>query len=74
MASTRLKALAGVVVALGLLQILFEDVVVFLGATGALPTGIAGSPFVMVAVPLAISVTLVLVLLGAALWHSDTLR
>lgn len=74
MASTRLGALAGVVVTLAALQLVYEEVLVFLGATGALPTGLRDSPFVMVAIPLFIAVALVVVLMGAAILEADTLR
>lgn len=74
MASTRFRVLVGVVVSLAALQIVYEEVLVYLGATGALPPGLQDSPFVMVAVPLAIALALVGILFGAAILHADTLR
>ena len=74
MASRRLLALAGVVLALGMAQILYEEVLVFLEVTGSLPPGVLDSPFVMVAIPFTIAVALVLVLFGAALLDAETLR
>lgn len=74
MPSTRLTVLVGVVAVLAVLQIAYEEVLVFLGATGTLPPGLRDSPFVMVAVPLAIALALVAILFGAAILHADTLR
>ena len=74
MAQRRLWLLAGVVLALALLLVAYEQVLVFLGTTGALPSGLQDSPMAMVVVPLLISLTLVAVLVGAALLHAETLR
>ena len=74
MPSRRVLALAGVVFVLGAAQILYEQVLVFLESTGSLPPELVDSPFVMVAIPFAIAVTLVVVLLGAAVLDADTLR
>jgi len=74
MASTRAKALVAFVVVLAFLQVAFEDIVVFLGATGGIPAGVTRSPAAMVAVPLLISTLLLVALVGGALLHTDTLR
>lgn len=71
MASRPTKVLVAVVVALGIAQIFFEDAVVFLGATGR---GGQVPPVVYIAVPAAISLLLVLVLIGGALWYADRLH
>lgn len=66
------RALVGVVLALAVVQVLFEDALVFVGATG----GDTGSipPVVYVAVPGAISLLLFVVLFGSALVASDRTR
>ncbi|MEF8757539.1 MAG: hypothetical protein V5A33_04815 [Halobacteriales archaeon] len=74
MASRRLLALAGVVLALAIAMIVYEDILLFLEATGTLPAGFADSPFLLVAIPFTLAVTLVLVLFGAALLNAETLR
>ena len=74
MPSRRVLAVAAVVLVLGAAQILYEEVLVFLETTGSLPPWVLDSPFVMVAIPFAIAVTLVVVLLGAAVLDADTLR
>jgi len=68
----RATALVAAVVALAILQILYEDVLVFVGATG----GSLGttSPALLVAVPLAIFLALAGLLYGWAILSDDTLR
>lgn len=73
MAPHRLKAVAAFVVALGLIQVLVEDVLVFLGATGMAPAGLASSRHVMLGIPLAIALLLVVVLIGGAILTADDL-
>lgn len=74
MVSDRAKATVGLVLALGVLQVAFENTMVFFGSTGRTPTGLANSPVTMVAVPLLISTLLLVILVGGALWHAETLR
>lgn len=69
MASDRAKVLGGAVVALALVQVFVEDVLVFLGATGGAPGSIP--PLVYVVIPAAISLLLVVVLLGWALFSAE---
>lgn len=65
---TRLRVVAAVVVALGLVQILWEDAVVFVATTGDRPLA---SPLVNIAVPMTIALLLILVLIGGALYGDD---
>lgn len=51
MSRQRATALVSFVVAVAAVQVVAEDVVVFLGATGALDRAGIGTPYVMVAVP-----------------------
>lgn len=74
MATTRLKALVGGILALAFLQVTFENVVVFLGATGQGSSGSVAAPYVLVGVPLLISLVLLCVLVGGAIWTEDVLR
>ncbi|MFB6197127.1 MAG: hypothetical protein ABEI52_02505 [Halobacteriaceae archaeon] len=71
MVTSRTKALVGFIAFLALLQIIFEDLMVFLGSTGRIPDGTLNSPYVMIAIPLTISLTLILVLVGSAFLYSD---
>lgn len=63
MVRLRGAALVAVVVALAVAQIFVEDVIVFLGATGAVAPGVTGSPAVMIAVPFVLFLAL-----AGALW------
>ncbi|MFB6354099.1 MAG: hypothetical protein ABEJ92_08445 [Halobacteriales archaeon] len=72
MANRRLQAVVFLVVVLGLLQIFVEDVILFLGATGAGPVGLLDGPYLTMAVPLAISLLLAAVLVGGAILHTDS--
>ena len=63
MARLRGPTLVGVVVALAAAQVLVEDVIVFLGATGAVAPGVTDSPAVMIAVPFVL-----FLLLAGTLW------
>lgn len=62
---SRARALLGAVITLTLLQVFFEDAVVFLGATRGASSSL--SPIVYVAVPAIISLLLIALLLGGAL-------
>lgn len=64
--------MVGAVVALTLLQIVYEDVLVFLGATGG--RTFTNSPVVLVGVPLLIFVLLAGILLGWAILTDERLR
>ena len=74
MASRRGKALVASVTLLAVAQIAYEDVLVFLGATGAAGPGVADSPYVLVGVPLVLFLALAGTLLGWAIATSETLR
>jgi len=74
MPSKRLKLVGAVVIAMGALQILFEDILMFFALTGTGPSAIVNSPYVLVGIPLAISVTLLGVLVGGALLSSEPFR
>ena len=74
MASRRARALVGTVALLAVAQIVYEDVLVFLGATGTLDPATAASPSVLVGVPLALFLALSGTLLGWAILTSETLR
>lgn len=74
MTSFRMKAVAVFVVAMALLQILFEDIMMFFATTRSGPPSIMNSPYVMVGIPLVISLSLLAVLIGGAIIHSETLR
>lgn len=71
MAQPRGVALVAVVVALALAQILVEDAIVFLGATGAVAPGVTDSPYVMIAVPYVLFLLLAGVLWAWALGGGD---
>jgi hypothetical protein len=62
----------GGVLVITVIQIAYEDVLVYLGATGG-PTPVR-SPFVLVAIPLLIFWLLAGLLFGWAILGSDTLR
>ena len=62
----------GGVIALAVLQIVYEDVLVFLGATGG-GTPVS-SPYVLVGIPLVIFLLLAGLLYGWAILGSDSLR
>lgn len=74
MTTRGLKAIAGFVVLMAVIQIFFEDIMMFFATTGSGPPAMMNSPYVMVGIPLAISLTLLLVLIGGALIKADTLR
>lgn len=74
MPSAGLKATGVFVAVLALAMILFEDLLVFIESTGAAPSGALDSPYVLVAIPLAISLSLLAVLVGGALLQAETLR
>ncbi len=71
MSSRMLRVLVVVVAALAVVQIAFEELIVFLGATGALPPVLSDSPLVLVAIPFTIAVSLLVILLGAAFWNGS---
>ncbi len=74
MTTTKTKALVVFVIFLAFLGIAFENVVVFLGSTGALPSSVSNYPYVLIVVPLVISLLLFVVLIGGAIRHAETLR
>jgi len=74
MTSFRMKTVAVFVVAMALLQIFFEDIIMFFATTRSGPPLIMNSPYVMVGIPFAISLSLLAVLIGGAIIHSETLR
>ena len=63
--------MVGAVVALALLQIVYEDVLVFLGATGG--STFTNSPLVLVGVPLLIFVLMASILFGWAILTDEGL-
>lgn len=68
---TRLRVVLAVTVLLGLVQILYEEVVLFFATTrGDLP-GILSERAVAVGVPLTIAALLLVLLLGGALWTDE---
>lgn len=71
MARPRGTILVAVVVCLAVAQILVEDVIVFLGATGAVAPGVTDSPLVMIAVPFVLFLALAGVLWAWALGGDD---
>ncbi len=71
MARLRGATLVGVVVAIAVAQILVEDAIVFLGATGAVAPGVTDSPLVMIAVPFVLFLLLAGVLWAWALGGPD---
>lgn len=73
MAPHRLKAVAAFVVALGLVQVLVEDVLVFMGATGVAPAWLASSRYVFLGVPMVVATLLIVVLIGGAILTADDL-
>jgi len=68
----RATAFVGAAVLLAIAQIAYEDVLFFLGATGASAGGI--SPFVLVAIPLLLFLLLAGLLFGWAILTDDSLR
>lgn len=74
MPSKRLKMVGVFVVTMGFLQIFFEDVMMYFATTGTGPSAVVSSPYVMVGIPLLISVSLLAVLVGGALVSSEPLR
>lgn len=74
MASRRGTMLVAFVVVLAVVQILVEDVLVFLGATGTAAPGFLYSPYALVGVPMVLFLLLAGVLLGWAILSDETLR
>lgn len=74
MASVPPKAVVGLVVLLAAVQVAFENVVLFLGASDAGTDGVPGSPATVVAIPLVVSALLLVVLVGGTLVRAETLR
>lgn len=74
MTTERMKAAVVFVAVMALLQIFFEDIMMFFAITRSGPPGLLNSPYVMVGVPLVISLSLLAVLVGGALIRSETLR
>lgn len=64
--------LVGGVVVLALVQVVYEDLLFFAGATGAAP--VTSSPYVLVGVPLVLFLLLAGLLYGWAITTSETLR
>lgn len=71
MVSARTRLVVGAVVGLAIVQTAFEDLVVFTAATGQ---GQVGPPVVLIGVPLLLSIALILLTIGVAIRHDDTLR
>jgi hypothetical protein len=65
---TRLRAVVVLTLLLALGQVLFEEVLLFLATAGGGVSGPLASPLVAVGVPLAIATTLLVLLVGGALW------
>ena len=74
MASRRAQALVATVALLAVAQVVYEDVLVFLGATGTAGQGVTLPPHVLVGVPLVLFLALAGTLLGWAILTSDSLR
>lgn len=71
MARPRSAVLVGVIVALAVAQILVEDVIVFLGATGTGGSGALNSPVLLVGVPFVLFLLLAGVVWAWALAGDD---
>ena len=74
MVSRRGRVLVATVGLLAVAQIAYEDVLVFLGATGGAPPTVLDSPYVLVGVPLALFLAMAGILLGWAILTSKSLR
>lgn len=74
MTTRRLQAVAALVASMALLQVLFEDAVMFVAITRETPSGSVTTPYVLVGVSLFVSLSTLAVLLGGALVHSKGLR
>jgi len=74
MTTRRLKGVAVFVLCLALLQVFFEDLVMFVATTDTGGPDWLSSPLFLAGVPLLLSVALIAVLLGGALFYADTLR
>lgn len=72
MVRPRGTVLVAVVVCLAVAQIFVEDVIVFLGATGAVAPGVTDSPAVMIALPFVLFLALAGVLWAWALGGDDS--
>lgn len=68
---TRLRLVVALTAVLGLAQILYEDVVLFVATTRDGVSGPLASPLVAIGIPLTIAALLLLVLVGGALWFPD---
>ena len=66
MLSARGKVLVSFVAVMAVVQVLLEDILLFLGTTGAGVPMLSNSPLLLVALPLAFSLLLFGVLLAAA--------
>lgn len=71
MVSTRTKGLIAFVIAAAVIQIFFEDLVVFIGLTGS---GGQAPDWVFLVVPSVLMGILIVVLIGGAIATDDTLR
>lgn len=71
MVSSRTRLVVVAVVGLAILQVAFEDLLVFSAVTGQ---GQVGPPVVLIGVPLLIATVLILLTIGVAIRHDDTLR
>lgn len=69
----RFRTVIGFVVLMGLVQLFYEDILVFLGATTA-GQGTSLPRFVLIAVPLTITISLLAVLLWWAMFETRTFR
>lgn len=74
MTDRHLEAVVVFVAAMGLLQIFYEDIIMFFATTQSGPAGVLNSPYVMIGIPLVISSLLILVLVGGPIVRSNTLR
>lgn len=68
MSDGRLKLVVVVVLALAVAMIFVEDLLFFLGATDG-DSGVLGSPYVTVAIPLTIALLLLAILVGGAILY-----
>lgn len=68
---TRLRLVVILTAILGLAQIFFEDVVLFIATTQDGVSGVLSSPLIAIGVPLTIATLLILLLVGGALWVND---
>lgn len=64
---TRLRVVLAATLALALVQLTYEEVLLFVATTGYGPDGLTARP-VALAVPVAVALSLLLLLVGGALW------